>query len=64
VKPQLLYRAIRLAFINGKYREQVNFTFEKIEAGFNTLNKLDETLKRLKQAKNTLESEINVTTQK
>lgn len=45
----LLYRAIRLAFIAGKYRENIDFSFTKIEANFTTLKKLDETLKRLNE---------------
>lgn len=42
-----LYRAIRLAFINGKYREQINFSFDKIEQNLSTLKNIDEICKRL-----------------
>ena len=42
-----LYRAVRLAFLNGKYREQINFSFDKIEQNINTLKNLDEVCKRL-----------------
>lgn len=47
----LLYRAVRLAFIAGKYRDNIDFSFAKIEANFSTLKKLDETLKRLSEFK-------------
>ena len=48
VPKSLLYRAIRLSFINGKYRDSVDFSFDKIEANFNTLRGIDETLKNIK----------------
>jgi cysteinyl-tRNA synthetase len=41
----LLYRAIRLSFMNAKYSSQVDFTFDKLEANFNTIKSIDETLK-------------------
>jgi len=45
IDKNLLYRAVRLNFINCKYRDWVDLSFEKLEANFNTLNKVDETLK-------------------
>jgi len=42
-----LYRAIRLGFINGKYRDQINFSFEKLEQNIKTLKNIEETCKRL-----------------
>jgi len=43
----ILYRAIRLSFMNGKYRENVDFSFEKLEQNFNTIKKIDEAIKKL-----------------
>lgn len=37
-----------MCFMNGKYRDSVDFSFDKIEANFNTLQWIDETLKNLK----------------
>ncbi len=42
-----LYRAIRLSFMNAKYSSQVDFTFDKLEANFNTISGIDEALKLL-----------------
>jgi cysteinyl-tRNA synthetase len=43
----LLYRAVRLSFLAGKYRDNIDFSFKKIEANITTLKKLDETIRRL-----------------
>lgn len=48
VPKELLYRAVRLNFMNGKYRDSIDFSFDKIEANFNTLKGIDQTLKNLK----------------
>ena len=56
-----LYRAIRFSFLNAKYREQVNFSFDKLETCFNTVKKVDETSKRLARFIESAESEIDVT---
>lgn len=45
-EPRLL-RAIRMWFINGLYREQINFSFSKLEQNIKTLENIDETCKRL-----------------
>lgn len=47
VTASVLYRAIRLSFMNAKYRESVDFSFEKLEQNFNTIKKIDEALKKL-----------------
>jgi len=47
IKKNLLYRAIRLSFMNAKYSSQIDFTFDKLEANFNTITSIDETLKLL-----------------
>ena len=54
VPKKLLYRAVRLNFINGKYRDSIDLSFEKIEANFNTLKKIDETLRKLQAYKSEL----------
>lgn len=45
-EPRFL-RAIRMWFINWLYREQINFSFEKLEQNIRTLENIDETCKRL-----------------
>jgi cysteinyl-tRNA synthetase len=45
INKSLLYRSIRLSFMNAKYSSQVNFTFDKLESNFNTINNVDETIK-------------------
>jgi len=47
IKPSVLYRAIRLSFINAKYNSEVNFTFEKVESNINTINSIDEIIKNI-----------------
>jgi cysteinyl-tRNA synthetase len=41
----VLYRAIRLGFINAKYSSSLDFSFSKLEANINAINSVDETLK-------------------
>ncbi len=41
----VLYRAMRLWFINAKYSSQLDFSFSKLEANINAINSIDETLK-------------------
>ena len=48
VDKSILYRAIRLNFINWKYRSSIDLSFEKIEANINNVTSIDETLKNLK----------------
>ena len=47
VNKSVLYRAIRLGFINAKYSSQIDFSFSKLEANINTINSIDETLKTI-----------------
>jgi len=47
VSRSVLYRAIRLGFINGKFRESIDFSFDKLEANFNAIDRIDETLKNI-----------------
>jgi len=42
-----LHRAVRLWFINGKYRDQIDFSFGKLEQNINTLKNIDSICKRL-----------------
>ncbi len=46
-KKDILYRAIRLSFINWKYRENIDFSFDKLSANIKTIKNLDETIKKL-----------------
>jgi len=50
----ILYRALRLLFIGGKYRESLDFTFRKLEANIQTIEKIDTLIKRLKTAEKSL----------
>ncbi len=50
VKKEQLFRSLRLLFINGKYRESIDFSFTKLEANINTIEKIDELVKRLAMA--------------
>jgi cysteinyl-tRNA synthetase len=52
IEQELLFRAIRLSFMNGKYSDSVDFSFDKIEANINTLNKVDESVKNLSRSIN------------
>ncbi len=52
VTASVLYRSIRLSFMNAKYRESVDFSFEKLEQNFTNIKKIDETLKKLDRAIN------------
>lgn len=44
----LLYRAFRMMCLQNRYRENFNFTFERLESAMATVTSLDNTLKRLK----------------
>ncbi|PIE85169.1 cysteine--tRNA ligase [Candidatus Gracilibacteria bacterium] len=46
---KMLYRATRFIFINGKYRDSIDFSFDKLLQASNTLEGIDETLKNLKK---------------
>ena len=48
IPKDILYRAIRLSFLNGKYRDSIEFNFWKLEQFFNTIKKIDATLKNIK----------------
>jgi len=43
----VLYSAIRLNFINCKYRDSVDLSFEKLEANFTTIKRINETVKNV-----------------
>ncbi|MDD3303003.1 MAG: hypothetical protein PHN31_05570, partial [Candidatus Gracilibacteria bacterium] len=60
----VLFRSFRLGFINGKYRDNIDFSFTKLEQNFNTIDRIDETIKKLYLAKKTLKSEKDTTSQK
>jgi cysteinyl-tRNA synthetase len=45
IKPSILYRAIRLSFMNAKYNSEVNFTFDKIDSNISVINSIDEAIK-------------------
>lgn len=42
-----LYRAIRLSFLNGKYRDQIDFSFSKLEQNIKTIENIDANCKKL-----------------
>lgn len=45
--PELIYRGFRLMALQNQYRENFNFTFERLTAAINTISGLDEMMKRL-----------------
>lgn len=45
--PELIYRGFRLMALQNQYRENFNFTFERLVAAVNTIRGLDEMMKRL-----------------
>jgi len=45
--PELIYRGFRLMALQNQYRENFNFTFERLGAAINTIRGLDEMTKRL-----------------
>lgn len=44
---EMLYRALRLNFLSGTYRDQIDLSFDKLTANINTLTGLDETIKNI-----------------
>lgn len=52
-------RAIRLSFMNGKYRENIDFSFSKLESNIVVIKKIDELLKKLKRTYDNLWEENN-----
>lgn len=47
INKSVLFRAIRLWFINAKYSSQIDFSYSKLEANINAINSIDETLKTI-----------------
>jgi cysteinyl-tRNA synthetase len=47
-KEALLYRAFRLMCLQNRYRENFNFTFERLESAMITIGNIDNFLKRIK----------------
>ncbi len=45
--PTYIYRGFRLMALQNQYRENFNFTFDRLDAAINTIKGLDETVKRL-----------------
>lgn len=45
IKTSVLYRAIRLSFMNAKYNSEINFTFDKIDSNISVINSIDEVIK-------------------
>ncbi len=64
VSNSILYRSFRLSFINWKYKDNIDFSFKKLEQNFNSIERIDETIKKLYLAKKSLISEKDITTQK
>lgn len=44
---QIIHRALRFGCINGKYRDQIDFSFEKLEQNIATLKNIDEVCKKV-----------------
>ena len=54
IPKSLLYRSIRLSFMNARYRENVDFSFEKLEQNFHTIKKIDGSIQKLARYMNSL----------
>ncbi len=55
ISPTVLYRSIRLSFINGYYRDHVDFSFEKLKQLIQTIRNIDATLTRLQDYESDIE---------
>lgn len=64
VSNSILFRSFRLSFINWKYKDNIDFSFKKLEQNFNSIERIDETIKKLYLAKKSIVSEKDITTQK
>jgi len=47
-KKPLIYRAFRMMCLQNRYRENFNFTFDRLESAMATVTSLDNTIKRIK----------------
>ncbi len=47
IDKSVLYRAIRFSFMNGKYKDSMEFSLEKLEQCINTISRVDQTIKSL-----------------
>lgn len=47
IDDSVLFRAVRFSFMNGKYKDSMEFSFDKLKACINTINRIDETVKSL-----------------
>jgi cysteinyl-tRNA synthetase len=56
---QLIYRGFRLMALQNQYRENFNFTFERLTAAINTILWLDEMMKRLGRYLSSLGKELS-----
>ncbi len=52
----VLYRAIRLGFLNAKYNSNIDFSFEKLESNINVINSIDELVKNINRQIETSEN--------
>lgn len=59
IPENVVTRAIRLSFMNGKYRENIDFSFTKLESNMVVIKKIDELLKKLKRTYDNLWEENN-----
>lgn len=64
INDSILYRSIRLSFVAWKYKDSIDFSFNKLEQNFNVIERIDETIKKLYLAKKSLKSEKWTTFQK
>lgn len=45
INKSVLYRAVRLSFLNAKYSSQIDFSFDKLNSNINVINSIDEVIK-------------------
>ncbi len=58
ISRSVLYRALRLSFMNAKYASQVDFSFSKLEANFSVIKSIDETVKNMQREMEFAEEKI------
>lgn len=49
ISKDILYRSLRLLFLNAKYSAEMDFSFSKLEQNFTNIKKIDETIKKLQR---------------
>ncbi len=49
IPKNILYRALRIGFVNWKYRDSIEFNLDKLQANFKTIENIDNNFKSIKR---------------